>query len=80
MVSSAAEEQRDWARLGARRQLEQPMDLEPREQPHAERRHAAAGDEPNKRRAVPAAAEDGTAKMSLTGSSRSSPTSTMEGG
>eukprot|EP00966_Prymnesium_polylepis_P184439 4275151-Prymnesium_polylepis.1 len=42
-------------RLGARRQLEheleQPMDLEPREQPHAERRRAAAGDEPHKRRA-----------------------------
>ena len=58
MVSSTAEEQRDWARLGARRQLEQPMDLEPSEQPHAERRRAAAGDEPHKRRAVPVAAED----------------------
>eukprot|EP00966_Prymnesium_polylepis_P057827 1339278-Prymnesium_polylepis.1 len=57
MVPTEAEEQCDWARLGARRQLEQPMDLEPREQPHAKRRRAAAGDEPHKRRAVSAAAE-----------------------
>eukprot|EP00966_Prymnesium_polylepis_P120862 2792770-Prymnesium_polylepis.1 len=34
------------------------MDLEPSEQPHAERRRAATGDEPHKRRAVPVAAED----------------------
>ena len=58
MVSSKAEDRCDWAGLGARRQLEQPMDLEPSEQPHAERRRAAAGDEPHKRRVVPAAAED----------------------
>eukprot|EP00966_Prymnesium_polylepis_P064682 1500428-Prymnesium_polylepis.1 len=34
------------------------MDLEPSEQPHAERSRAAAGDEPHKRRAVPVATED----------------------
>eukprot|EP00966_Prymnesium_polylepis_P164135 3795466-Prymnesium_polylepis.1 len=55
MVSSSAEAQRDWTRLGAQRQLNKPMDLEPgAQEPHAEPRRAAA--EPHKRRALPAGA------------------------
>eukprot|EP00966_Prymnesium_polylepis_P234377 5421546-Prymnesium_polylepis.1 len=55
---AAAEAQRDWAGLGARRQLNEPMDLEPGSQEqHAEPRRAAAAAEPHKRRALPAGAD-----------------------
>ena len=56
MVSSSAEAQRNWTRLGAQRQLNEPMDLEPgAQEPHAEPRRAAVAAEPHKRRALPAA-------------------------
>ena len=48
--------QRDWAGLGAQRQLNEPMDLEPgAQEPHAEPRRAAVAAEPHKQRALPAA-------------------------
>ena len=57
MVSSSAEAQRNWTRLGAQRQLNEPMDLEPgAQEPHAEPRRAAVAAEPHKRRALPAGA------------------------
>jgi hypothetical protein len=50
--------QRDWAGLGARRQLNEPMDLDPgAQEQHAEPRRAAAAAEPHKRRALPAGAD-----------------------